>query len=139
VPFQGFVGFFLWLNIVTPLISPFPVLIFDDFEYDLAVGTPGGCVLVRQAAALRTMRSDLAVRPCLPITRPRSSFATRSSSIEAVSPRVSLTSTALGLLTNCCRPDQSHDSSGRQHSPIQRPKSAIVTPMARRHESLIPP
>jgi hypothetical protein len=38
------VGFFLWLNIVTPLISPFPVLIFDDFEYDLAVGTRGGCV-----------------------------------------------------------------------------------------------
>ena len=64
--------------------------------------------LVREATALRTTRSDLALRPCLPIAQPRSSFATRSSSIEAMSPRVSLTSTALGLLTNCCATNSSH-------------------------------
>src|SRR3984957_1892314 len=58
--------------------------------------------LVRDATALRIVRIDFAVRPCLPITRPRSSFATRNSRIEAVSPWVSLTSTASGLLTNCC-------------------------------------
>src|SRR5262249_13549070 len=58
--------------------------------------------LVREATALRIVRIDLAVRPCLPITRPKSSLATRSSSTEAVSPWVSLTSTASGLLTNCC-------------------------------------
>src|SRR5436309_1026217 len=47
------------------------------------------------------VRIALAVRPCLPITRPRSSFATLSSSTEAVSPWVSLTSTASGWLTSC--------------------------------------
>src|SRR5205807_4821957 len=57
--------------------------------------------LVREATALRMVRIDLAVRPCLPMTRPRSSLATRSSSTEAVSPCVSFTSTASGLFTNC--------------------------------------
>src|SRR5437764_369596 len=57
--------------------------------------------LVREATAFRIVRIDLAVRPCFPITRPRSSLATRSSSTDAVSPCVSFTSTASGLLTNC--------------------------------------
>src|SRR5579862_818095 len=58
--------------------------------------------LVRDATALRMVRIDFAVRPCLPITRPRSSLATRNSSTDAVSPWVSLTSTAVGLFTSCC-------------------------------------
>jgi hypothetical protein len=55
----------------------------------------------RAATALRIVRIDFAVRPCLPITLPKSSFATRNSSSVAASPRVSVTSTASGLLTSC--------------------------------------
>ena len=58
--------------------------------------------LVRAPTALSRMRIDLTVRPCLPITRPKSSFATRNWSTDAVSLLVSLTSTASGLLTNYC-------------------------------------
>ena len=47
------------------------------------------------------VRIDFAVRPCLPMTRPRSSFATLSSRIEAVSLCVSFTSTASGWFTSC--------------------------------------
>ena len=42
--------------------------------------------LAREAAALRIVRIDFAVRPCLPMMRPRSSFATFSSNTDAVSP-----------------------------------------------------
>jgi hypothetical protein len=57
---------------------------------------------VRVATALRRVRIAFAVCPCLPIMRPRSSGATRSSSTDAVSPWISLTSTASGLLTSRC-------------------------------------
>src|SRR5208282_3403939 len=56
----------------------------------------------RAATALRIVRIDFAVWPCLPITLPKSSFAARNSSSVAASPRVSVTSTASGLLTSCC-------------------------------------
>ena len=42
--------------------------------------------LFRAATALRIVRIDFAVRPCLPITLPTSSFATRNSSSVATSP-----------------------------------------------------
>jgi hypothetical protein len=45
--------------------------------------------LFRAATALMIVRIDFAVRPCLPITLPKSSFATRNSSSVAASPRVS--------------------------------------------------
>src|ERR1043166_1921517 len=54
---------------------------------------------VLEAAALRIVRIDLAVLPCLPMIRPKSSFATLNSTTEAASPSVSLTSTASGLFT----------------------------------------
>jgi hypothetical protein len=57
------------------------LLLFDDFEEIFR--------LVRAPMALSRMRIDLAVRPCLPITRPKSSFATRNSSTDAVSLLVS--------------------------------------------------
>jgi hypothetical protein len=56
------------------------LLFLDDLEHHFAV--------VRDAAALRMVRIDFAVRPCFPMMRPRSSLATFSSSTEAVSPRL---------------------------------------------------
>src|SRR6266540_3685402 len=50
-------------------------------------------------AAFRIVRIDRAVRPCLPITLPRSSWATRSSMIVVFSPSVSRTDTSSGLST----------------------------------------
>src|SRR5262245_2596057 len=55
--------------------------------------------LLRNAAALTSVRIDLAVRPCLPIILPRSSLATLSSSTEASSFSFSVTSTASGWVT----------------------------------------
>jgi hypothetical protein len=46
------------------------------------------------------VRIERTVRPCLPIKRPRSSFATRTSITDAQSPCVSFTSTASGLFTD---------------------------------------
>ena len=43
----------------------------------------------RAATAFRIVRIDWTFWPCLPITRPRSSFATRSSKIVTVLPAVS--------------------------------------------------
>ena len=52
------------------------LILFDDFQDDFAV--------VMVAAALSRVRIDLAVRPCLPIIRPRSSLATLSSKHRGV-------------------------------------------------------
>src|SRR5581483_203410 len=57
--------------------------------------------LMREAAAFTTVRIDFAVRPCLPMIRPRSSDATRSSITDAVSPWVSRTWTSSGRFTRC--------------------------------------
>src|SRR6266699_6092233 len=50
-------------------------------------------------AALRIVRIDLAVRPCFPITLPRSLWATRNSKTVVCSPSMDRTETCSGLST----------------------------------------
>jgi hypothetical protein len=68
------------------------------FSYSRISRTERFLILVE--AALKIVLIALAVRPCLPMTFPRSSLATFNSMTEVCSPSISLTSTWSGWSTN---------------------------------------
>jgi hypothetical protein len=84
----------------------FDAVIRLDYEIDLGLHNPGLSMISSTArlrsfaeAALKMLLIACAFLPCLPITLPRSSFATLNSKTEVCSPIVSVTSTLSGLST----------------------------------------